>query len=103
MSEQIPAADNFWIGTNLSGFASPAYDAACARARSSLADETAYWQAHREVQAILAAELPSLPLYQRLKIAAAGPGLCGLEFDPAGWRELRTIEAWEFTGESCLP
>lgn len=96
----IPSAGNFWIGTNLSGFSDAAYDAACARARSSLADESAYWQALTEAQRLLQENLPSLPLFQRLKIAAAQTDLCGLRLHPVLIApELQSLESLGRGGE----
>jgi peptide/nickel transport system substrate-binding protein len=60
-SEQVPSAENYWIGTNITGFADPGYDAACSSANLALPGETdtALIQAER---AYLAG-LPAVPLF----------------------------------------
>ncbi len=57
---------------------------------------------HQEAQAIFAADLPSIPLYQRLKVAATRPDFCGFTLDPSSPSALADIETFDY-GEACLP
>ncbi len=96
---QIPSASNHWIGTNTSGYSNPEFDAACAAARQALPDEDAYTASHRQAQLLFARDLPAIPLYFRLRAAAARPDLCHFDLDPSG-SPLWNIEAFDY-GPSC--
>jgi peptide/nickel transport system substrate-binding protein len=98
-TSQIPTAANHWIGTNMSGYSNPEYDAACAAARQALPDEPAYAASYRQAQLTFASDLPSIPLYYRLRVAAARPDLCHFDLDPSG-SPLWNIEAFDY-GPSC--
>ena len=98
-TSQIPTEANNWIGTNISGYKNPAFDTACQRALQALPEEPAY-ASHQEAQSIFAAELPSIPLYLRLKVAAARPDFCGLLLDPSSSYALADIESLDY-GAAC--
>ena len=100
-STQIPTADNNWIGTNISGYQNPDFDSVCEQALQSLSNEPEY-ALHQEAQAIFASNLPSIPLYLRLKVAAARPDFCGFSLDPSSSYSLAGIEGFDY-GESCTP
>ncbi|NWG07148.1 MAG: hypothetical protein HXY35_10760 [Chloroflexi bacterium] len=100
-SAQIPNEANNWVGTNISGYKNPAFDSACQQALQSLPDEPEY-ALHQEAQAIFAADLPSIPLYLRLKIAATRPDFCGFALDPTSSYSLANIEEFDY-GPSCTP
>ncbi len=98
---QIPAAANGWIGTNISGWSSPVYDAQCAAAlRADSRDPAAYQQAQRAVQQTFLEELPAIPLYFRLQIALVSPQVCGVQMDAGARSPLWNIETWD-KGENC--
>jgi peptide/nickel transport system substrate-binding protein len=98
-SSQIPTASNHWVGVNISGYKNPKFDSACDQALQALPDDPAY-TGHQEAQAIFASELPSIPLYQRLKIAAARFDFCGFALDPASAYPLAALESFDYGG-SC--
>jgi peptide/nickel transport system substrate-binding protein len=100
-SAQIPSAQTNWAGTNVSGYKNSAFDAACREASQSLPGEPAY-TSHQEAQAIFAANLPSIPLYLRLKIAASRPDFCGFTLDASAASPLADIESFDY-GSNCLP
>jgi peptide/nickel transport system substrate-binding protein len=91
-SEEIPNQTNSWSGTNVTGFSSDEFDAACRAAQSALRDDPAYLTNHRRAQIIFADELPAIPLYHRLRIAAAAPEICHFDLDPTA-NPLWNIEA----------
>ena len=91
-SPEVPAESNAWIGTNVSGYANPTYDAACLSARQSLPSEPAYAQRYQEAQSILAQDLPFVPLYFRLKVAASRPDLCGFDLNSGNEPDLWSLE-----------
>jgi peptide/nickel transport system substrate-binding protein len=91
LSEAIPGEnlDVFkygWGGWNVSGFASPEYDAACQAALRSLPGETGsgeagYGDAERQAQMLFAEQLPALPLFVPFAAGAVRPDFCGFSAD----------------------
>jgi peptide/nickel transport system substrate-binding protein len=99
-SKQIPSASNNWLGVNVSGYDSPAFDAACQMTAGTLPDDAAYIQAYRQAQTIFVDDLPAIPLYWRVKAAAARSDFCGFKLDPSSGNDLVNIEAFDY-GEGC--
>ncbi len=79
--------DNF----NQTGWANPAYDAACQTALGSLPGTPAYVAAHTEAQRIFAQELPVLPLFLGLKVSATQPDVLNFSLDPTQNSELYNL------------
>ncbi|HET9588927.1 MAG TPA: ABC transporter substrate-binding protein [Anaerolineales bacterium] len=100
-TSQIPSEENQWIGTNVSGYQNADFDAACETALQSVSTDPEY-AAHQEAQAIFASDLPSIPLYLRLKVAAARPDFCGFTLDPSSASPLADIESFDYA-EGCGP
>ena len=100
-SSQIPTESNNWIGTNVSGYENPDFDTACEQALDSLPGDPEF-TSHQEAQSIFASELPSIPLYLRLKVAATRPDFCGLILDPSSSSALADIEEFDY-GINCQP
>jgi peptide/nickel transport system substrate-binding protein len=99
-SSEIPKTANYWVGTNVSGYGNPAFDSACQAVQQSLADEPAYMDAYRQAQSIFTQDLPVLPLYWRIKVAAARPNVCHFSLDPTASSSLWNIELFD-AGASC--
>ena len=97
---EIPTAANQWIGTNVSGYSNPDFDAACQAVQHSLADEPAHAQAYQQAQTIFSADLPVLPLYWRLEVGAARPQVCHFSLDPTAATALWNIDLID-SGISC--
>jgi peptide/nickel transport system substrate-binding protein len=87
----IPSGENPG-GTNNTGYSNPDFDQACQTALGAL-DEAARLAAHQQAQVIFAADLPSLPLFFRPKLAAARPLVAGLRLDSTAASLLWNIEA----------
>ncbi len=98
-TDEIPSASNSWIGTNVTGYQNEQYDAACRAAQLALPDEQAYVDSYRQTQVLFSSELPAIPLYYRLRVAAARPDLCRFDLDPTA-NPLWNIEAID-AGEAC--
>ena len=101
MTSQIPTEENHWVGTNVSGYQNTVFDAACQKTLQTLSTDPEY-ASHQEAQAIFASDLPSIPLYLRLKVAAARPDFCGFTLDPSSASALADIESFDY-GEGCGP
>ncbi len=98
---QIPTEDNNWVGTNISGYKNADFDNACQQALQSLPGEPEY-AFHQQAQEIFALDVPSVPLYLRLKVAATRPDFCGFALDPASSFALADLESFDH-GDGCLP
>jgi len=96
---EIPTETNLWSGTNLSGYSNAEYDTACLAAGLAFPGEQDYIDAHRQTQNIISTDLPSIPLYYRLQIAATRPDICNFDFDPTA-NPLWNIEAIA-RGDEC--
>ena len=99
---EIPNTANNWVGTNVSGYSSAEFDAACADASASLPDTPEYAAAQNQSQYLYANDLPGVPLYWRLKVAAARPDMCRLALNPTSSSDLWDIETWNY-GQECNP
>jgi peptide/nickel transport system substrate-binding protein len=100
-ANQIPAENNLWLGSNVTGYRSEDFDAACSRAKRAIPDEGAYLEAYHQTQAIFSSDLPAVPLYLRLRTAAARIDLCSFDLDPTA-DPLWNIEAINY-GPGCPP
>ena len=99
-SSEIPNAANQWVGTNVSGYRSPNFDVACQAVQQSLTDEPAHADAYRQAQSIFTADLPVIPLYWRIRVAAARPDVCHFSLDSTASSALWNIEMFD-SGKSC--
>jgi peptide/nickel transport system substrate-binding protein len=95
-SAEIPYAETNWLGLNVSGYSDGDFDFICSTAMNALTDNPSYYQAYQDLQEIFADTLPSIPLYQRLKIGAARPDMCGFVLDPAAASDLWNIEMFDY-------
>ena len=98
--QQREFTDLGWSGQNIGGFVDQEFDQACNPALNSLKGQPEYIAAHHEAQRIFAEQLPVLPLFQPLKVAAARPDLCNFEVDPTGY-QYWNIEEFDY-GEGCV-
>ncbi len=92
LDTNIPSAENNWGGQNDPGFMDPDYDAACLRALTALPGSDDYIQGHKDAQAIFSEQLPVVPLFLRLKVAATRPEVKGFVMDPTQNSEMWNIE-----------
>ncbi|NTU74799.1 MAG: hypothetical protein HGA86_01600, partial [Anaerolineaceae bacterium] len=96
-SAEIPSRNNGWVGkrsggVNITGYSNNQYDAVCESARQGGVSSTSYVDNQQEAQQILGAELPSIPLYYGVNIAAARPGICGVKLDISSRSDFANIE-----------
>jgi peptide/nickel transport system substrate-binding protein len=95
---EIPTHENGWAGWNLTGFSNPEYDKACSLARRSLPGTPEYTQNQQLAQKIFADNLPSLPLFLTVMMAAARPDVSGLIVDPTAVSALWNLEQFDIQG-----
>lgn len=101
-TDEIPDAENHWVGTNVTGYKNPLFDATCLTARQSLPGDDTYLESYRQTLTIFANDLPAIPLYNRLEIAAARYDFCNFLIDPTAATDLYAIESFDY-GEACQP
>jgi peptide/nickel transport system substrate-binding protein len=93
-----PTEEGFggWGNSNPTGWANEAYDMACNTAIQSLPGTTEYEQYHLESQYIFGDQLPVVPLYLRLKLAATRTDMQGFIMDPTNNSEMWNIEEFNY-------
>lgn len=89
-----------WGAQNYPGFANEEYEVACSTAQDSLPGQPEYEAAQLEAQKIFAEQLPVVPLYLSIKLAATRPDMCGFIMDPIGNSDFWNIEEFDY-GEGC--
>ena len=77
-----------WDNVNVTGWTNEAFDAACTAALLALPGSPEYEQNHREAVRILSEQVPMIPLFTQLKVAAARPELLNFRLDPTQPSEL---------------
>jgi peptide/nickel transport system substrate-binding protein len=92
-SSHIPTSTNHWVGENVSGYSNPNFDTACQVAMHTIPDESNHAAAYTQAQSIFTTDLPVIPLYWRIKVAAARTGVCHFSLDPTSASNLWNIEA----------
>ncbi|MBN1953956.1 MAG: hypothetical protein JW900_02790 [Anaerolineae bacterium] len=91
LSEEIPNELN-WGRSNAAGFSDAEYDAACSAALAALPGTYEYREFHSQAQRIFSEQLPSLPLFWRIRVAMAQPRVTGFFLDPSAESEMWGIE-----------
>jgi peptide/nickel transport system substrate-binding protein len=89
-----------WGGQNQTGWSNPEYDAVCNAAVQSLPGQPAYLENHIKAQEIFGDNLPVVPLYLRLKLAATRPDFCNFIMDTTNNSEMWNIENFGY-GPLC--
>jgi peptide/nickel transport system substrate-binding protein len=77
-----------WGNANDIGWSNETFDQICNVALASLPGTTAYEENHMEAQRIFSQEVPSLPLFLKLKVSATRPGVINFVSDPTQNSEL---------------
>jgi peptide/nickel transport system substrate-binding protein len=89
-----------WGGANASGYANPAFDAACRQALRTPADSPEHRQAQALAQSLFAADLPVIPLYTHPIAVAVRSDFCGAYLDASAESALWNIENFDY-GNDC--
>lgn len=104
-SGEIPTAANHWLGQfygglNNMGYSNLKLDEACKSALTAGLDQSLAASSQKEVQKILADDLPSIPLFYFVKLAVSRTDLCGLKMDASSRSEFYNLEAINY-GAGC--
>jgi peptide/nickel transport system substrate-binding protein len=96
LSNQIPTEKNRWVGLNISGYSNADFDLVCRKAMRLLPDQPEYQVAYAQAQVLFANDLPSVPLYMRIKAVAARRDLCNFRLDAFTLNDLWNIEELDY-------
>jgi peptide/nickel transport system substrate-binding protein len=96
LTSEWPSEESGWAGQNDPGYTNEEFDKVCNAAMQSLPGTPEYEQNHLEAQRIWAEELPVLPLYLRLKLAATRPDMKNFIMDPTNNSEFWNIEEFDY-------
>ena len=96
MSDDIPNAENDWVGANLSGYRNDEFDASCQSAQHSLHGEVDFEKNYQQTLAIYTEDLPAIPLYPYLRVAAARADMCGFDLDPTAQSSLWNVAEFDY-------
>jgi peptide/nickel transport system substrate-binding protein len=102
MSSQIPGPEGEinpksglaytgWGGQNNTGYSNPDFDAACQQALGNLLGTPENTEGHMEAQRIFSQDVPVIPLFLRLKVAAARAEVLNFNVDPTQNSELYNL------------
>ena len=91
-AREIPAAATNWLGLNVMGYDNPDFDALCNKARRTLPDQPEYQAQYTQLQSIFTNDLPSIPLYSRIKVAVSRVDLCNFALTPNVLFDLWNLE-----------
>ena len=80
-----------WGGASETGWINEEFDIQCNTALSNLPGTAEYEEAHKEAQRIFSDQVPVIPLFLRLKVAAARPEVLNFGVDPTQNSELYNI------------
>ena len=94
---QIPNAETNWQGNNNTGFSSELYDEACQAANQALWYSDSFQTNHQAAMRILADNLPIIPLFPYVNVAASRAGVEGVLLDPTQPSELWNLYELDVT------
>ena len=103
LESEIPSAANNWLGINIMGYKNTDFDALCQKARRTLPDQPDYKSNYAQLQSIFANDLPSIPLYGRIRVAASRPDLCNFELTPSVLFDLWNLEEFDVDPACRIP
>ena len=85
-------SESGWDATNTTGWSNSNFDIACHDALNLLPGQSGFKAAHQDAQASFANQVPAVPLFLNLRVAATRPGVHGFSIDTTADSELWNIE-----------
>jgi peptide/nickel transport system substrate-binding protein len=95
LCDEVPGQENDFAGQNYPGYCKPAFDEAV-YASDQFLDRAGRAPLINEAQVIFNRELPALPLYQEVLIAAYRPGVEGVNIDGSAFVDFAQPELLDF-------
>ena len=94
---QIPSEATNWQGNNNTGFSNALYDEACQAGEAAIWGSESYQTNHQAALRILADNLPILPLFPYVNVAASRIGVEGVQLNPTQSSELWNLYELDIT------
>ncbi|MCA9988766.1 MAG: peptide ABC transporter substrate-binding protein [Anaerolineales bacterium] len=94
---QIPTEATNWQGNNNTGFSNALYDEACQAGEAAIWGSDSYQTNHQAALRILAENLPILPLFPYVNVAASRIGVEGVQLNPTQPSELWNLYELDIT------
>jgi peptide/nickel transport system substrate-binding protein len=91
-----------WGGANVTGYSNLDFDRACHLSEEIIENTPGNIAAQYQAQAFFTEDIPSIPLYIRLKIVVTRPDFCWLNFETGTVSAFSNIEMFDY-GEGCQP
>lgn len=91
----VEAGFGGWQNTNVTGWSNEEYDAACLAALDIMPGGAGYGENQKEALRIFAQELPAIPLFTNIKVAAVRPWIKNVKLDPSQPSLLWNIYEWD--------
>lgn len=99
LSDNITGPEEFgfggWRNVNVTGYSNEAYDAACRAAQRALPGGEGYAANHQAALRIFAEDVPMIPLFTNVKVAAAAPRVRNLQLDSSEPWLLWNLAEWD--------
>lgn len=91
----IEAGFGGWQDSNVTGWSNEDFDNACENALQTMRGGDGYEEYQREALRVFSDELPAVPLFTNVKVAAARPWMKNLAIDPSERSLLWNIAEWD--------
>ncbi|MEW5985617.1 MAG: peptide ABC transporter substrate-binding protein [Chloroflexota bacterium] len=98
LTSAIPSPANGWEGNNETGWSNAEYDAACQAALAAPVGSAEYAAQHRAALRLFADNLPVIPLFLHVKVAAV-TAVRHFHLDPTQPSELYNVYEWDLEEE----
>jgi len=91
-----------WGGANVTGYSNLDFDRSCRLSEEITENTPGNIAAQYQAQVSFAEDIPSIPLYFRLKTVVTRPDFCGLNYEVGTISAYSNIEMFDY-GEECQP
>jgi peptide/nickel transport system substrate-binding protein len=97
---QIPRADNYWIGGNVSGYSNDEFDVACSSLTRAIPGDGDWELSLQHAVEYFTTDLPAIPLFRLPRLVLSRSDFCAFNFDPYARSDLSNIEKYDY-GTVC--
>lgn len=99
VTSAVPSRANGWQGNNETGWSNPDFDAACQVALAAPVGSADYVAHHQAALRLFADNLPVIPLFLHVKVAATVTAVRHFHLDPTQTSELHNVYEWDLEEE----
>lgn len=84
-----------WQNTNVAGWSNSEFDSACLAALNAMPAGDGYDDHQREALRVFSQEIPAIPLFTNVKVAAVRPWMKNVQLDPSQSSLLWNVSEWD--------